>query len=102
MENDWFNYCVGRQPAALLSIFEAGECVLVVGSLPLITGENLFFWKTLMLSRLIVALFVVVNGSKWLFGNKRLQTPELVKGVCIFRTVASKSYVVTVMVGYSL
>ena len=33
-----------------------------------------------MLSRLNVALivlFVVVNGSKWLFGSKRLPTPVL-------------------------
>ena len=27
----------------------------------------------------LIILFVVVNGSKWLFGSKRLPTPDLDK-----------------------
>ena len=32
--------------AALLPFFEAGECVLINGLLPVITGEELFFVNT--------------------------------------------------------
>ena len=51
--------------------------MLILGSLPLIRGEDFFLWKTLMLSRLIVALivlFMVVNRSKRLCDRKRLPT----------------------------
>ena len=50
--------------------------MLILGLLPPVAVGDLFFWNTIMFSRLMMALIAVEKRSKWLFDRKKLSGAE--------------------------